>query len=214
MIEMPTGLQDYNAQIPDRDLRDRATLLLSQEIWCWGRDILRPEGNWLMEVGFRRIAPPETLKECSSVYSLELPGERVVVLRGFGVFYGDSQLGGVFLPRYEFRPQYTKYSKLESLPWLSADLPELSLPTERQRASCAALTLDLIDWIRSYEVTIAENLGVEYRRSTLTQWDNGERTIILAEDMPREWRLLGMAMAADLQTVLPECEVNRGQTHE
>ncbi|HCK70757.1 MAG TPA: hypothetical protein DHW38_04195, partial [Planctomycetaceae bacterium] len=63
--------------------------------------------------GFRQFEPPESRKDCSSVYSLELPDERVVVLRGFGVFYGDNRLGGIFMPRYEFRPMYTKHSKLE-----------------------------------------------------------------------------------------------------
>ena len=106
--------------------------------------------------------------------------------------------------RYEFRPMYTKHPKLEKHPWLKADLPELSSPTDLQRANCAALTLDLIDWIRSYEVNIAETLGVEYRQSTLVQWDNGERDIIPAEDMPREWRLLGIAIAADLRAILPD----------
>ena len=133
------------------------------------------------------------------------------MLRGFGVFYGDRRLGGVFLPRYEFRPQYTKVARLDAQPWLYADLPDMNPPTQRQRASCAALTLDLIDWIRSYEVNIAENLGVEYRRSTLVQWDNGERPIILAEDMPREWRSLGIAMAADFRSVLPDGDTDRGQ---
>ena len=188
----------------NRDLIDRAITLLSQEIWCWGRDILRPEGNWLLEVGFRQHEPPESRKECSSVYSLELPDERVVVLRGFGAFYGDSRLGGIFMPRYEFRPLYTKHSKLKKQPWLKADLPELSTPTELHRANCAALTLDLIDWIRSYEVNVAEILGIEYRQSPLAQWDNGERDIIPAEDMPREWRLLGIAIAADLRAILPD----------
>ena len=197
--------------ISDRDLIDRGILLLSQEIWCWGRDILRPEGNFLQEIGFHRIKPPEGHDECSSVYSLELPGDRVVVLRGFGVFYGDRRLGGVFLPRYEFRPQYTKVARLDAQPWLYADLPDMHPPTQRQLASCAVLTLGLIDWIRSYEVKIAELLGVGYRRSTLVQWDNGERPIILAEDMPREWRSLGIAMAADFRYVLPDGDTDRGR---
>ena len=137
--------------------------------------------------------------------------ERVVVLRGFGVFYGDPRLGGIFLPRYEFRPQYTKVARLDVQPWLYADLPDMNSPTKRQRASCATLTLDLIDWIRSYEVKIAELLGVGYRRSTLVQWDNGERPIILAEDMPREWRSLGTAIAADFRSVLPDVDADRGQ---
>jgi len=185
-----------------RDFIDQAKILLGQEIWCWGRDIIRAEGNWLQKIGFQRIQPPESQSQCSSVYSLDLPEQKVVMLRGFGVFYGDIQFGGIFLPRYEFSPLYTAHPRLAKQPWLSTDLPELSPPNESQRANCAALTLDLIDWIRSYEVNILETLGVEYRRSTLASWDNGERPVIPAEDMPREWRLLGMQIAADVRSLL------------
>ena len=37
---------------------DHAVGLLSQQIWCWGRDILRSEGNWLLHQGFTRLEPP------------------------------------------------------------------------------------------------------------------------------------------------------------
>ncbi len=170
--------------------------LLSQQAWCWGRDILRPEGNWLLEIGFDRIEPPADRKECSSVYSLKLPRGRCVVLRGFGVFYGDLQCGGVFLPRYEFRPRYTTHAALECPPWSDADLPKLSAPTDSQRTACTSLTLGLIDWIRSYEVTIAKRLGIEYRRSTLLQWDDGKRPITPAEEMASAWRALSLLVAA------------------
>ena len=107
---MRTQIPGNTSLVSDRNLIEHAIVLLSQEVWCWGRDILRPKGNYLLEVGFQRFEPPVSRKECSSVYSLKLPSERVVVLRGFGVFYGDRQLGGIFLPRYEFRPLYTECS--------------------------------------------------------------------------------------------------------
>jgi len=124
---------------------DYAVGLLSQQAWCWGRDNRRPDGNWLVEIGFDRIEPSDDRKEWSSVYRLELPSVRCVILRGFGAFYGDRQRGGVFLPRYEFRPRYTTHATLESPPWSHADLPKLTAPTDSQRAACTSLTLDLID---------------------------------------------------------------------
>lgn len=181
---------------------EQAVELLSQQTWCWGRDIMRPEGNWLMEIGFDRIQPPDE-RDGSSVYSLLLPPGRCVVLRAFGVFYGDSRYGGVFLPRFEFRPLYTTTATLIRPPWSRKDLPELQEPTESQRASCVALTLDLIDWLRSYEVGIVERLGIEYRRSTLVSWDTGERLVTPAEEMASAWRTLGVAIADDLATILP-----------
>lgn len=206
------GTVNHHAQVVDPHAMDgrrlecdsirRAVGLLSQQTWCWGRDILRPEGNWLLEIGFDRIEPPADRKECCSVYSLKLPRGRCVVLRGFGVFYGDHQRGGVFLPRREFRPRYTTCATLKRPPWSDADLPKLSPPTRSQRTACVSLTLDLIDWIRSYELTIVERLGIEYRRSTLLEWDNGERPIFPAEQMAAAWRELSFRVAADCDAYL------------
>ena len=75
---------------------------------------MRPEGNWLIEIGFNRIEPPDDRKDCPSVYSHELPRGQSVVLRGFGVFFGDSAHGGIFVPRYEFQPKYTKSAAIQT----------------------------------------------------------------------------------------------------
>ena len=180
----------------------QAVSLLSQQVWCWGRDIVRPEGNWLLEIGFDRIEPPADRKDCSSVYVLAMPRRRCVVLRGFGVFYGDGRWGGVFLPRYEFQPRYTRHATLDCPPWSDADLPKLNSPTESQRKACATLTLDLIDWMRGYEVNIAEQLGIEYRRSTLLEWDNGMRSVVPAENFASAWRELSFRVASNFNAFL------------
>lgn len=181
---------------------DHAVGLLSQQVWCWGRDVLRPEGNWLLELGFDRIEPPTDRNECSSVYSLELPDKRCVMLRGFGVFYFDFRRGGVFLPRYEFQPKYTTDVGLERQPWAGEDLPDLSSPTNTQKDDCAALVLELIDWIGSYEVNLVECLGIEYRRATLTKWDSGERPFTPAEKLASSWRELALQINANFDAYL------------
>ncbi len=187
--------------------------LLSQQIWCWGRDILRPEGNWLIDIGFDRKEPPDKRKDCASVYSLELPRGRCLVLRGFGVFYGDQQHGGVFLPRYEFFPKYTTKATLESPPWSDVDLPALSSPTDSQQTSCKALASDLIDWIRAYEMNIVDRLGIEYRRSMLPEWDNGKRLDIPAEEMTHAWQQLGVAIAEAFRVLIPQGHTKRRKSH-
>lgn len=186
-----------NGEGPSSIALKQAIDLLDQQIWCWGRDILLPNSNFLLEVGFQRIAPPLGLESCSSVYTLRICEDRSVVLRGFGVFFGDRKRGGVFLPRYEFWPRYTPQSKLVSPPWRKDDLPSLKPPSQAMRTTCAELTLDLLDWIRSYEVLVAEKLGAEYRRDTLLKWDNGKRNSIPAVQMPSAWRALSLRVAAD-----------------
>lgn len=171
--------------------------LLSQQAWCWGQDVLRPEGNWLLEIGFDRIEPPADRDDCSSVYVFELPRGGCVVLRGFGVFYGDQDRGGVFLPRYEFQPRYTPQATFDCPPWSDSDLPKLDPPSDSQRNVCASLVLDAIDWIRDYEVNIASQLGIEYRRQTLMRWNNGERLFTPAERVASAWRELSFCISAN-----------------
>jgi hypothetical protein len=190
----------------DSEPLEHAVGLLCQQAWCWGRDILRPNGNWLLEIGFARLQPPADREECSSVYSLELPGGQCVVLRGFGVFYGDHHRGAVFLPRYEFRPRYTNQSTLNCPIWSAEDLPTLSSPSNSQRYACASLTWELIDWIRTYEVHIVERLGIDYRRRTLVQWDNGQRPFTPAENFASAWRGLSFRIAANFDAYLERNE--------
>ncbi|CAL1124903.1 unnamed protein product [Cladocopium goreaui] len=172
-------------------------------ILAWGSKW--PQGNWLLELGFDRIEPPVDRDGCSSVYTLMLPCQRCVVLRGFGVFYGAVLRGGIFLPRFEFLPRYTTHATLELPPWSDEDLPKLSVPKDSQQCDSVSLTLELIDWIRNYESTIVKHLGVEYRRSTLLRWDNGKRTIVPAEEMARAWRLLGISIAEDCRVLFSQC---------
>ena len=175
---------------------DLAVGLLSQQIWCWGRDILRSEGNWLVEIGFHRQPPPADRKGCSSVYTQFLPGGRCIVLRGFGVFFGDRSRGGVFLPRYEFSPRYTLHSTLECPPWFDAELPILDSPSLEQRSICISLTLELLDWIRNYEVQVLQQLGLGYRKQIIAAWNNGKHFCSPTEHFAADWRSLANQLAS------------------
>ena len=183
-------------------LLDYAMVLLNQQCWCWGRDILRPDGNWLLQRGFERIEPPLKLKDRGSVYQLTLPDDYLIILRGFGVFIGQAEFGGIFLPRFEFTPRYTKLCAPESPIWRSSDLPSLEPPNVDNRSHCAELLLQLLDWIHSYEADIVTQLGVEYREQTLTEWDDGRRTFMPARDFAAAWRQLSIRIAEDFDAIL------------
>lgn len=198
---MVSAAEANDRKILEAKLIKQAVGLLSQQVWCWGRDIIRPEGNWLLETGFERIPPPSNRKDCASVYSLELPHERCVVLRGFGAFYGDCEYGGVFLPRFEFRPRYTTEWTLECPPWTDAEMPELKSPSEEEQSVCLSLTLAIIEWIQNYEKTIIEQLGVEYRMKSLEQWNSGRRHIVPAEEMVSAWEELAVQVADHFELI-------------
>ncbi len=199
---MSTALRENDHEHIEDELLRHGVTLLSQQVWCWGRDIFRPEGNWLLEIGFDRIEPPADRKDCSSVYTLAMPRRRCVVLRGFGVFYGDGQWGGVFLPRFKFQPRYTIQATLDCPPWSDVDLPTLNTPTESQRHACTMLTLDLIDWIHHYEVNIVDQLGLAYRRSTLLKRQNGSQPFVPAENFAAAWRELSYQVASNFNVFL------------
>lgn len=176
--------------------------LLSQQCWCWGRDILRPEGNWLLEVGFERLEPPKKLGNRGSVYQMLLPDDRQLILRGFGVFFGQLGVGGVFLPRYEFTPRYTQLSELDSPPWTTDHLPTLEPLDPGNRSHCARLTHDLVGWFAAYEANVAEQLGAACRDKTLAEWNDGDNIIVTASEFAAAWRELKHQIGSGLERLL------------
>ncbi len=173
--------------------------LLSQQIWCWGQDIERPAGNWLLELGFRRITPPENQRDCASIYQLELPRGQRVVLRGFGVFFGDDRHGGIFIERFGFSPQFTDNSHLTVDPWSCDDLPPMTSPRDSQETiRCRLLLMGLIEWIVDYEWQVRERLGDSYRPESLQHWNNGKRFYLAAEQVMSAWRQLSLLIGSGL----------------
>ena len=184
------NLQTVKRCSSEKTLISRAVKLLSQQVWCWGRDIERIEGNWLMEIGFERSEPTFRCDNCDSIYSLELSNGKRVILRAFGVFYGNDQKEGIYLPRYEFLPKYLRRLNIKNLPWEKNDLPELHFPNNSEVSNCVCLVTELVNWMRTYEENVANILGLDYRKSTLYEWQKIVGSIIPAEDMISEWKFL------------------------
>ncbi|PQO38023.1 hypothetical protein [Blastopirellula marina] len=193
---------DSRSEIQTREiqqLRQHATDLFNQQCWCWGRDVLRAEGNWLREIGFEQFKPPAERKDCSSsVYQLTLSRGRCVVLRGFGAFFGEQDLGGVFLARNKFAPHYLSQATLESLPWSDSDLPPNQPISDANRERYVKLTLGLIDWIGEYETDVISRLGLPYREETLLTWNNRKRTTIPADQFANSWRDLALRISENI----------------
>ena len=167
----------------------RASSLLNQQIWCWGRDIECVDGNLLVQHGFQRINKPAS-SDAASLYRLELSPTARIILRGFGVYCGDERWGGLFLRRFKFIPQLTPEPDLVRPAWSVEDLPLLELPRADQLECCQRLLLMLIDWIREYEVWIAERVGIAYRQDTLLDWQPQNDTVVPGEEMAVAWRML------------------------
>lgn len=170
---------------------DRAAWLLNQQIWCWGKDIECAEGNLLLQHGFQRIEKPAD-SDAASIYRLDLSPNSRLVLRGFGVYYGDDRWGGVYVHRFDFAPELTPHSDLEKPLWSQEDLPELVLPrSDEEVLRCQNLLLALIDWVRQYEVWISECRGNGYRQDSLSKWNPKGETVVPGDQIVSAWSLLG-----------------------
>tara|TARA_B100001564_G_scaffold122492_1_gene102194 strand:+ start:227 stop:838 length:612 start_codon:yes stop_codon:yes gene_type:complete len=184
---MMTSTIEIVNDTPKREGGTENVDLFSQQIWCWGRDILREEGNWLIQQGFDGINAPAEKAGCKNIYTLSLSKSQSVILRGFGVLFTDHNYGTIFLPRYDFRPKYNRNTELEILPWEFGDLSEFKFPADLEIDYCSSMLIQLIDWIIEYEKELQDKLGTGYRASTLREWDNGERVVIAAKDIIGEW---------------------------
>lgn len=193
--------QGHNIEIKAADL-------LNQQIWCWGQDIEYPRGNLLLRHGFQRIEKPPG-SHAVSIYRLDISPTARVILRGFGVFYGDDRWGGMFLRRFGFSPRRTPGPDLPLPVWTVDDLPPTADPRDEDAYRGQRLVLDLIDWIRRYEVWIVENVGLDYRRESLVPWRSKAQAITPAEEMAREWRWLGVAIAEDFSAWITRCRAPR-----
>lgn len=197
----------FSGNRPCKETHWFAAGLLSQQIWCWGQDIQRTEGNWLLEIGFQRTTPPAQQQNCASVYRLNLPRGQRVVLRGFGVFFGDDRHGGIFVERFGFSPQLSHCSQLVVDPWSCEDLPPMRRPRDpSETIACRMLLLGLIDWIINYEFNIRSRLGHAYRIKSLQRWNNGKRYCLASENVMPAWRQLSLLIGSGRFSLTAEDE--------
>jgi hypothetical protein len=162
-----------------------AAVLLDQQMWCWGRDIVRSEGNLLLQFGFRKERPPANTSGCSAYVLTPFPGCQMI-LWGFGLFFGLASSGGLFLRRYEFNPVWTRLPALPVIVWRPEGLPAFQPPRSIPEQNCTQRLLTAaVRWIAGYEQWVLDMAGVEYRRLCLREW---HKRIIPAERVPDEWR--------------------------
>ena len=184
------------------DAEQQAAGLLNQQIWCWGQDILSSKGNLLVRHGFQRTEKPAGTN-FASLYRLDLSPQSRVILRGFGVFFGDNRWGGVFLRRFSFKPQLTPSSDFSRPAWSTEELPPLISPPADRALDCQHLLLELINWIYQYECWVVEQVGLDYRAETLLTWSEKNDTVP-PEQMAHSWQILGVAISDHPEYFIPQ----------
>jgi hypothetical protein len=171
-----------------------ATRLLAQQFWLFGWDIRRAEGNLLVEFGFQKHRPPDGSRVMASRYTCVFPDQRAVVLWGFGLYWHDPALGGMYLPRSAFSPLVRTCTELPSDAWDPDHIDGLApartvLARDRRRI----LLLDALGWIREYERAVAALAGIAYRSQAVQGW---KRPCGAAIELPSQWQGIIDAVAA------------------
>ncbi|MEM6777100.1 MAG: hypothetical protein AAF670_05560 [Planctomycetota bacterium] len=159
---------------------------MSQQVWCWGRDVERPEGNLLMQFGFERYRDNDTADR-STCYRLDRD-DLHVCLWGFGMFFGNRELGGLYLDRFDFRPGWAPVESISlSVHWPD-ELPLFTRPRgEWQWSRARRLWKHALTWIADYESWVRKDAGLAYRRHCVASW---LRPSVRAEKTVGAWRFL------------------------
>ena len=170
------------------DLEDQsAAILFDQQMWCWGQDVRRPEGNALLLYGLARDTPPAASR-LGSVYHLSPEAGSRLILTGFGVFYGRAGLGSLYLARQRFSPFLLRRAALPDPCWKVHAVPPHRPPqTKREQERVRLLMGQALSWIADYEEWIGQELGSEYREKCVAGWF---KQTLPAGSMAGEWRRL------------------------
>jgi hypothetical protein len=169
-----------------RPIARRGTLLLDQQLWCWGCDV-RKEGNLLIHYGFERHAPPPHQHE-SSLYYRPLLNAQSIHLWGFGILWHDVQ-GDLFLRRYDFAPSRLQPAMLPLAAWNVAQLPQETSPLPYIHQIRQQLAL-LCNWIADYEDWLHTMMSTSYRQTCVKGWVKA-KSAVAASQMADSWRRLG-----------------------
>ncbi len=169
------------------DFRSRGRVLLDQQMWCFGQDVLCPERNLLLEFGMSRTAPPKRHVDVPSIYAWQ-DRSCLVVLRGFGIGFRHRRGGQIFLKRSSFAPLLISDSVDLAELWTITDLESLR-PQRGDDATLRAwkLASQCCRWIARYERWIAQTRGRDYRQAAIDRRTTRNSRWTLAEEMPSAW---------------------------
>ncbi len=154
-----------------------ASALLNQEIYLLGRDIQSSRGNLLLEYGCCK--EPSPYRGIHSLYTYHFSRQKRIVFRGFGVFFGASARGGIFLRRNQFDVGFLPEATLPRLPWVPALLPHFRHPKDPQeRRNAGRLLFETVEWFRCYEGWVEKQFGRAFRMGQLSHYQRRGRRVV------------------------------------
>ncbi|MBM3757335.1 MAG: hypothetical protein FJW38_25535 [Acidobacteria bacterium] len=162
-------------------------LLMHQQCWHFGRDILSPHGNLLVAAGFDRTPPPDSEKG-NSRYLRQCVGEPSLCLWAFGSMVFLPGDGGIFIGRYSLVPRWVGDPQAALASWNASRFATLEPVVTRRRIRAARRLMRFAFLaFASYEEEVIDRYGLDYRRTILRGWSH---PAILPARLPEEWRRL------------------------
>lgn len=178
-------------------LRREAAGLLDQQLWCWGLDIRRPEGNALIAFGFERVPVAGGIRG-SNAYVATV-GEGITLgLWGSGLVFAKGPIGAVAISRFAFGASFSRSHELTTAMRSAGAVPELG-PIVDQDANDRANVLirSAIDAIIAYEEWAMGALGLAYRTRCVASWQKRQTP---ADQIVGAWRSIGERWNANQST--------------
>jgi len=136
---------------------------IQQQMYFWGQDVLRPEGNFLVEQGFERS--PSTGLKGTSCYRRQWQKGHVELYGSCAGWYGEH--GGFTYIRPWKRCVIWRSGQDTPIPgfWQRELIDESATKNELYHAS-----LPFLDWLISYEYSILARFGRAYRQKTYWEY--------------------------------------------
>ncbi len=172
-----------------------ARMLIDQQMWCWGCDVRRSDGNLLLSYG--AIKRPSPNPRYNSAYSFQLAEETVLNLWGWGLWIACPKYGSLFLGRSGLQMSYMREVVLIPDVWCKQDLQLSNLMMdENDLAHAHHLLATAMQWIGNYETWLSTQVRSDYRENILAKWTQRKRYKggIPASEMAESWFNLSTVM--------------------
>ncbi len=189
-------MQSLNKQLKiPKQLQQTARTLIDQQMWCWGCDVRRADGNLLSLYGAHKRPSPNP--RYHSAYMFQLEEQAVINLWGWGLWLAHPQQGSLFIARSRFKIYYTPEFIAEPDAWRKSDLPSMGLIRDNDQLTHANdLLAKAMHWIGTYEAWVNTQVNSDYREQIITKWPQKRRhkNSVPATEMAEEWLKLSTSM--------------------
>ncbi len=170
--------------------------LIDQQMWCWGCDVRRAEGNLLTQYGFiKRPSPEPRYHSAYTLYSVIPDG--ALTLWGWGLWIAAPERGSLFISRDRFRVRWIAQPDLCPLAWQEHNLPRGS--ADVRLTDALFLLREAVLWIARYEKWVGAHCDPTYRTRAIDTWPQRRQFKggISSEKVADQWEAIAAGLLSD-----------------